>query len=631
MPGIESLIERIADPALREQLAREFAELRARLDAEAAERAPAGQREYLLGYAGKQPEAEILLRTPALPFQRIRTFGQLDEGVWHNLLVQGDNLPVLRRLIDMKAEGLLRNADGSDGVRLVYIDPPFASDEDYETKAGKVAYADKIKGAEFIEGLRRRLVLIRELLADDASVYVHLDWRKSHYIKVVMDELFGEHNFINEIIWNYKAGSVGKAAFGRKHDTLLRYVRHKENVVFNPDAVRVPYAASTIQRLGYAGAREKDVSKVLARGGKVPTDVWEIGIVQGNSAEDTGFPTQKPEELVQRIVAASSNEGDIVLDAFVGSGTAMAVAEKLGRHWIGVDMGIYAVYVAQKRLLNIAASKALEGPAAEAGKKAAYGRPPLPFGVYSAGHYDFALLRSLPFPDYRTFVLRLFGATERPEEINGLRIDGRHRGDPVLVFDFTVDPEAVVTTDFFAELAGFLGRRAGERVLFIAPASRLAFLQDQVAAGGITFEVRRVPYSVVNALRRYGNQPASEADIKRMIEAEGFDFAIPPVVEAAFDPKAWTFTITGFRSRAIARGLTEEERGLPALAAVFVDYDHDGSVFDLDEMVFAEQLWKDDWRVTLDGARAGRAIGISVCDIFGNEHIQVFNGKAGGG
>lgn len=187
------------------------------------------QREYLLTYAGKQPEAQILLGTPGLPFQRVRAFGDVDAAEWHNLLIQGDNQPVLRRLMDMRAAGLIKNADGTDGVRVVYIDPPFASEEDYETKRGKIAYSDKVAGSEFIEGLRRRLVMIRELLADDGSVFVHLDWRKSHYIKAVLDEMFGEHNFINEIVWHYRSfHGQTKAYFPRKHDVILFYRKNAD-------------------------------------------------------------------------------------------------------------------------------------------------------------------------------------------------------------------------------------------------------------------------------------------------------------------------------------------------------------------------------------------------------------------
>jgi DNA modification methylase len=598
------------------------------VELEAAPRRIRKQREYTLDYAGKEPESEIMLRTPALPFQLTRSFGDLTGYAWHNLLIAGDNLPILRRLIDMKAEGSLLNADGTPGIRLIYIDPPFASDEEYETKAGRIAYADKVKGAEFIEGLRKRLVLLRELLTDDGSIFVHLDQKKGHYIKVVMDEVFGEHNFRNEIIWHYYnklQGNVGRLA--SDHDVIFWYSAG-DAFYFKPISVlREGGPAQMLKRVWdpigkkLVNAKGPD-GKVLyiERTHRTADDVWRMSMLQPAGREMIGYPTQKPEALVARFIEMASRPGDLVLDCFVGSGTALTTAEKLGRRWIGADMGLSAIYFTQKRLLEIASSRAFEGADP---KDEPYDQPARPFGLYSSGHYDFARLRDLPFADYRSFVIRLFSGTERAETINGLRIDGRRRGDPILVFDFHADPDAEVTPDYFEELAEVLGRRAGDRVLFIAPASRLSFLQDEITAGEISFDVRRVPYSVVNAMRRYATQPASEIEINRMIETEGFDFTIPPTVETTIDPAIRMVTITSFRSRAIARDLTEEDRGLPALAMVLIDYDHADGVFDLDAVLFGDALEKADWTFELKRATPGQPIAISFCDVFGNERITV--------
>jgi hypothetical protein len=196
--------------------------------------------------------------------------------------------------------------------------------------------------------------------------------------------------------------------------------------------------------------------------------------------------------------------------------------------------------------------------------------------------------------------------------------------------DYTADPEAQITPDFFPELAAVLGKRAGDRVMFIAPASRLAFFQDQIIAGEITFDVRRVPYSMVNALRRRGNQPTSEADLGKLIESEGFDFAIPPRVDRDLDAASRTLTINDFHSFGIAKGLTEDERGLPAIAMVLVDYNHSGKVFDLDAVVFADELRANGFKVTLDGAVRGEQVAVSICDLFGNEHVEVFTDQMWG-
>ena len=285
---------------------------------------------------------------------------------WKNLLIWGDNKLVMSSLIKQGSAGK---------INLIYIDPPFLTGADFtiRTKLGNEqiekepsiieerAYKDTWSGgiASYLRYMYERLVLMRELLAENGSIYVHLDWHVGHYVKVMMDEIFGAENFLNEIIWWYKAGAVGDKSFGRKHDIILRFAKDSSLTTFNPDAIRIPYEESTIERLKYAGARERDIQKVLDRGGKVPTDVWDIGIVQGNSDEFLAFQTQKPEALLKRIILASSNPGDIVADFFCGSGTTLAVAEKLGRRWIGSDLSKFAIQVTRKRLLDIHNSKDL--------------------------------------------------------------------------------------------------------------------------------------------------------------------------------------------------------------------------------------------------------------------------------
>jgi DNA modification methylase len=294
------------------------------------------------------------------------------------MLIQGDNLPILRRLSDMKAEGKLLNGDGTPGVRLVYIDPPFASDEDYETRSGRIAYSDKIKGAEFIEGIRKRIVLLQDLLSSDAVIYIHMDWRKVHYIKAIMDELFGEHAFRNEVVWKRTNARTTADRWPRVHDVLLVY--GVGNAPFAPETVpadssRMPHnlitgadglkyqtyelTAPGITRKGesgkpWRGFDPSSFSKHWANGLAVPeewdrqrlihwptkggfprrraaepfremdrtvpvSDVWtDIDrLYQGDKTRI--YPTQKPEPLLRRIVESSTRIGDLVLDCFAGS------------------------------------------------------------------------------------------------------------------------------------------------------------------------------------------------------------------------------------------------------------------------------------------------------------------------
>ena len=155
--------------------------------------------EYELIYKGKQREEDILAETLSVPFQPIKQFGKMEKDSWNNMLIFGDNLQALKHLLKQKQNGKLKNADGTDGIRLVYIAPPFGTGDIYDAK-GVPAYSAKLQGVKFIDFLRKRLILLRELLADDGSIYVRIDYHFGHYVKVIMDEVFGKNNFRNEIV-----------------------------------------------------------------------------------------------------------------------------------------------------------------------------------------------------------------------------------------------------------------------------------------------------------------------------------------------------------------------------------------------------------------------------------------------
>jgi hypothetical protein len=189
---------------------------------------PPEKREYELVYHGKEREEDIIANTLAVPLQKVRTFGKNDER-WHNKLIFGDNLQVMKSLLELKRSGALCNSDGTDGIRLVYIDPPFSTKRDFRGSQEEKAYQDKIAGAQFIEFLRKRLVLLRELLSPDGSIYVHFDTRRSHYVKTIMDEIFGENRFTNEIIWKrgfaHSDTKQGAKHYGQLHETIFLYRR----------------------------------------------------------------------------------------------------------------------------------------------------------------------------------------------------------------------------------------------------------------------------------------------------------------------------------------------------------------------------------------------------------------------
>ena len=216
--------------------------------------------------------------------------------------------------------------------QLVYIDPPYNTGRRFTEE-----WIDSWPTtAAFMEWLQPRLEACWEALTPNGNMIVHIDWRTSHYVKVLMDEMFGEANFKNEIVWAYRSGGASKRHLSRKHDTLLWYAKGKD-YTFNTK--RVPYAPGT------------DVSKPgFHPDGKLMTDVWEISFLSTSSNERTGYPTQKPLTLMERIVEMFSNEGDIIFDGFCGSGSTGVAAKLLGRSCFLMDINPVAVYTAARRV-----------------------------------------------------------------------------------------------------------------------------------------------------------------------------------------------------------------------------------------------------------------------------------------
>ena len=263
----------------------------------------------------------------------------------------GENLSILKTLL-------------SESVDLIYIDPPFNTGKEQARRSIRVrrddggdrvgfggqsystellnerAYQDSFD--DFLSFLRPRLLEAWRLLKAQGSLYFHIDYREAHYCKIMLDEIFGRENFINEIIWAYDFGGRPKNRWPAKHDTIFFYAKDAKNYTFNRDDIdRIPYMAPGL------------VGKEKAEKGKLPTDVWWHTIVGTNSKEKTGYPTQKPFGVIERIVRASSNPGDLVMDFFAGSGTVGAVCEKLERNYILIDQNPDAWDVLKTRFADV--------------------------------------------------------------------------------------------------------------------------------------------------------------------------------------------------------------------------------------------------------------------------------------
>ncbi|MCK4520268.1 restriction endonuclease [Candidatus Parcubacteria bacterium] len=259
----------------------------------------------------------------------------MENKLWKtNKLICGDNLEELAKL-------------PKENVDLIYIDPPFFTHKQYEVVWGDEAevrsYRDRWEGGveHYIGWLKPRVQAMYEILKPTGSFYIHCDWHANAHIRIMLDEIFGPENFQNEIVWAYRIQGVGKKRWARKHDSIFFYSKTK-NYIFNPQKERLRYKKSF-----YDAKKDKEgyYRDVYIR------DIWDdINALISISKELEGYPTQKPEALLERIIKASSNKSDIVLDAFCGCGTTMAAAQKLGRRWIGIDISPTAIKIIERRL-----------------------------------------------------------------------------------------------------------------------------------------------------------------------------------------------------------------------------------------------------------------------------------------
>ncbi len=316
-------------------------------------------------------------------------------GGWSNKLIWGDNKLILSSL----THGSLRQEiENAGGLKLVYIDPPFDVGADFslDVEVGhdkltkkpsiieELAYRDTWgeRGELYASFISERLNLIKELLNEAGSIYVHCDWRVSGLVRAVLDEIFGSASFQNEIAWCYKEAINSNKRWNRKHDTIFFYTKNPKNWTFNANEVLSAHSESTVNKYRYEDENgryrlmgrgivgspiqsARDVStewevthpelvyRHYLRDGTYAVDYWIIDVINQASIERIQYPTQKPEALIERIVKASSNEGDLVADFFCGSGTTLSVAEKLGRKWIGSDLSRFAIHTTRKRLIGV--------------------------------------------------------------------------------------------------------------------------------------------------------------------------------------------------------------------------------------------------------------------------------------
>lgn len=592
---------------------------------------PNQKKEYELVYAGKERKEDIISETMAVPFQKVRTFGQNGNG-WTNKLIFGDNLQILKEIYnDQKGRNLLGT---KDKIKLIYIDPPFATKQDF-MKNGEKVYQDKVIGSEFLEFLRERLVLAKEILADDGSVYVHLDQKKGHYVKLILDEIFGENNFVNEIVWNKGfRGTESKNQYQQAHETIFLYTKSSDYIWNQIFSAYKDVGAGRYNKIDEKGARFALIKRARTDGtiyygktyfnleGKKQNDIVDIPVMASTSSERINYPTQKPEALLEKVIKASSNKDDIVMDFFAGSGTTLAVAEKLGRKWIGCDCGKLSIYTIQKRILTIANSKSLEN------KDEKYGKEPKPFTLCNAGLYDYQKMKDLPWEEYRAFALNLFEVRDEKHKLSGIELDGFRGTDHTLVFNHEKYKNIVLDYGYISDLHKNIGSKISSQFFIIVPAGNVDFMEDYIEKGNVRYYILRIPYSIINELHKkdFSNlkQPIDEKDVNNTVEAVGFDFIQTPDVKCEYSAKrdSLSVKIKNFKSRTRSKK-PMKLKNRESLSMVMIDWNFDGEVFDLDKVYFAEEIKKNKFEIKIEKKKVGKKLMLIYMDIFGNENREI--------
>lgn len=607
---------------------------------------PVRNQEYELAYAGKMRREDLFAGedgTHPAPIQINKVFAgdghPAGEDNWRNLIVFGDNLQFLKTVredTDPVIRGKLRRR-----VKLVYIDPPFATTDDFASGDGVKSYSDKKKGAEFIEYIRRRLLLIRDILADDGSIFVHLDWKKAHYIKLVLDEVFGEERFVNEIVWHYPDNFQGNVkGFANNHNVIFWYSKTRR---YTAEKVMIPLPGRVKRDKRVWSAAEKKLVSARDEHGKLiyevfsekkADDVWDIGqssTTKSGSGEFIDYPTQKPEELLRRILLAATAEGDIVMDCFAGSGTLAAVAEKLGRRWVVCDIGKLAYFTIQRRMLGIDKSRSLRD------KRRAYGKPARAFMTCSLGAYDLKSTLEMDWEEYRAFVARLFEFRLEAYTIGGYPFDGRKGDDPVVIFPHRQFAESNVDERFLADISARISRQIpGGRVYVIAPSTRVDFLTDYCELDrGVRCYFLKIPYQMINELHqipyRKMRQPQSRNDVNAVEDIKGFGFNRAPAVESALETAGGKvcLSIRSFTCKELRAGRSEAEKelsGFELLSAVFIDRSYDGEAFQMTDYFFLEDIARrgDCLEIELDSDAVGGELMAVYTDIYGNDCTESF-------
>jgi len=576
----------------------------------------------MLNWMGKKP----LDYVKGFPAQLVEVFDSVNSGKivetptykelkdnWQNLLFHGDNKDVLATLLELGFRGK---------IDLIYIDPPFKSGADYVRKVelrglknlGQIdedeasvlqqtMYFDIWNNDTYLQFMYERLLLMKELLADTGSIYVHLDWHVGHYVKLLMDEVFGQDNFRNEIVWCYRRWSAESKIFQNSHDYILLYTKtdnYKWNQPFEKYADEAAHFTEEDENGKYRWQylRGKKYKLYLKEGTRMK-DWWDdLPYINSMAHERTGFSTQKPEALLERIIKASSNPDDLVLDCFIGSGTTARVAQKLGRRWIGCDINKGSIHLTSRELQKIISEQVKK-------KETKY---PV-FAIYKVNNYDLQFLRT--------------EAIELAVQHIGIQ---RTRTDRF--FDGTLGKNLVKIIDFnhpltlldLQLLEDELKKRPEEdRDIIIVCLGKELTVDHWTEEWNKKHSVNKIKIIELKTDKKYGSflihKPA-EAKInirrennKAIIEIQ--DFISPTIIERLnIDNKLFKVKIPDFRSM---------------IDCVLIDNNYDGNTFHIvysDVPEKKNDLVKGKYEIEIPEKKT--KVAVKIIDMLGEENINVF-------
>lgn len=580
----------------------------------------------LLQWVGKKPIEGV----EYYPAQEKEVYGE-KEAKDFNKLFWGDNLQVLSHL--------LKEYRGQ--VDLIYIDPPFDSKADYvkkvkvrgeqiEGEAQSVIeerqYTDIWEKDEFLQFMYERLLLMKELLSDKGSIFVHLDWHKSSYIRLIMDEVFGEDNFVNEIIWHYADNFQGNVrGFATNHNNIYWYSKTKEYVsnkilidlgktikrdkrIWSKDEQKLVAARDEEGRIVYEDFTQKKAD-----------DVWEIGqssTTKTASSEYLGYPTQKPEKLLERIVRAASNEGDVVADFFMGSGTTCAVAQRLERKWLGCDINLGAIQTATKRINQMLATQKKDGFKGSLG-----------FKILNVNNYD-VFKNEL---EAKEIVMEMYGV----EPLKRTYFDGFLDNHFVKVLPLN----RVLNKMDVRSLIKNISEKVGDFTVKKTSSSGEAVYEQ-----GVLVICSGMELDVLDFLKKE-NRTGVKIDIRDIqTDKKGLIFKQKPEAKIAVKAKdkKLSVEIQEFHSPILMRKLQlENEKMLQkdekakvedfrqVIDSVAIDTDYDGKLFNAEVMDFPTKKEiikvKYEWEYKKSGKNT---VAVKIVDVLGEEYFETFEVNA---